>query len=94
MAAGRALHVTRQRFQLRKKARRLGPERSAGSRQRHRPLRAVEQSRSELALDALDVPRERRRRDVEARGRAAEMQLFGDDEKDAKVGWIHDYLQG
>ena len=55
----------------------------------HRPLGTVEQPRTELQLEVLDVLGEGWLRDVEPFGGAAEMQFLGDGNEAAERSQVH-----
>src|SRR5262249_38165674 len=56
---------------------------------RHAARLAGEELRAEHRLERLDLRAQRRRRDVETRGRAREMQLLGDRDEVAKMTQLH-----
>jgi hypothetical protein len=66
------------------RGRRLGEQRAAGGGQLDPSARAQEQWRAELVLELADLVAQRRLRDVQARGRAAEVELLGDGEEVAQ----------
>ena len=61
----------------------------SGRREFDPPFRPTKQAGAELILEAPYLLAQRRLRDVEPRGRPAEMQLFGNGEKGAEVAQLH-----
>ena len=68
---------------------RVRQERLPDRRQRDAPARAVEELRADLVLEGADLLAQRRLRDEDARGGAAEVELVGDGDKVAKVSEFH-----
>ena len=64
-------------------------ERLAGGRQLDPALVAQQQRRPDLLLELADLLAQRRLRHVQALGRAAEVQLLGDDDEVAQVAELH-----
>ena len=58
-------------------------------RQPHRALVALEQLRAQFRFQRLDLLAQRRLADVQALGRAREVQLLGDGDKVAQVAQFH-----
>src|SRR5262249_16792143 len=70
---------------------RLGKEKQPGLGQLDPAVGAVEQPHAQHLFQDLDLLAERGLRDAEARGRAAEMQLFGQHTEVAEVTELHSY---
>ena len=62
-----------------------GQQNLTGGRQFHTSLRALEQPYADVILNLPDLARQRRLRDVQPRGRAAEMQLLSYSREIAKL---------
>src|SRR5204862_6095833 len=67
-------------------------ERITRRRQMNAAARAREQRRPELGFERLDLTRQWRLRHIEPRGRAAEVQRFGDCDEVPKLAQVHDVL--
>ncbi len=88
--AGRELAGPRlQRVGVAEQPPRLGQQRGAGGGQPDGAPGAAEERGAELGLEAPDLARQRRLRDVEPRGGAAEAQVFGHGHEVAKVAQLH-----
>jgi hypothetical protein len=61
----------------------------SGRREFDPPFRPTKQAGAEFILEAPYLLAQRRLRDVKPRGRAAEVQLFGNGEKGAEVSQLH-----
>ena len=68
---------------------RAGDEQLAGLRHRDAPRRALDERDAELRLEAADLLRQRRLRDVLAGGRAREVALVRDGDEVAQLAQIH-----
>src|SRR6185312_11355418 len=68
----------------------LGKQRGSRRGQADAPGRAREQAGTELRLESIDLPRQRRLRDREARRRAPEVQRLGDSHEVAQMAEIHE----
>ena len=61
----------------------------AGGRQLDPPARPIEEREAELGLEGLDLPAQRRLRDVRRARGAPEMALLGDGDEVAQVPELH-----
>ena len=68
---------------------RFGEKRAPRRGELHAASDALEQRRADLALEVADLTGERRLRDVEPRGSAAEVELFGDGNEVPEVAEFH-----
>src|SRR5690606_3472070 len=74
---------------LREDLARLDEERRSGRGQAHLLAAALEQAHAEVIFELLDVEAQRRLRDRQPPGRAAEMQLLGQCHEVAKMAQFH-----
>ena len=89
LAARRAARVLDRRRRPRQDLRPALEQHLAGGRELDAARGAVQQRLPELGLEAADLLRERRLRDVQPRGGAAEVALLGDGDEVAQVPELH-----
>jgi hypothetical protein len=62
--------------------------------QYHAPFHAVEQPHPKLFLERVDLPRQRRLRNVQASGRPSDVLFFGNRDEIFQLSYIHDRAPG
>ena len=86
---GERLQLGLRGVELGQRPARAGDEQLAGLRHRDAARRALDERHAELRLEAADLLRERRLRDVLARGGAREVALVGERDEIAQLAQIH-----